>query len=604
MSSDQQESDTMPLAVSDDSRASGSPLDSDSPGVACEEAAALLHIASLAEQFNDNQIRDDARSAAERIAEGRFYVACVGQFKRGKSTLLNALIGESILPSGVVPVTSVPTILRFGESYRARVRLTHGGWTNISMAEIEQYVSEARNPENSKGVAGLEVFVPSPLLAEGMCFVDTPGLGSVFAGNTAAMHAFIPHIDAAIVVIGADPPIAGDELALVEIVSKQVPDILFVLNNADRVTEAERSAAVSFARQVLENKLQRPIPAIFEISALEQLDRGGAQREWAQLVDSLERLVRQSGYQLVRDAADRSVRRLSSQLLAVVKEERDALTRPFEESEKRISQLREMVVHAEQSLNDLAYLFSGEQQRLSKTFADRRKVFLKSVHENAHGELTLALKSLPRTTGPRYRRSAMKAAQGVARHHVMPWLEDEKGNAEEAYRRIAKRFADLANDFLSRVRSFGIELAHLPKELDAEQDFRTRSAFQFYEFIEVAMPASPLRYAADLVLGAIQAHAVMDADARDFLDLLLETNSERVRNDLEQRVTESRRRLEAEIRSMLRELSGVAERALTRARMAHAAGAAVVDSTLKRLGGVESDLAHLAGAHAASVERP
>jgi len=247
MSSDPQRSDTAHLAESDGSGASGSPLDSGSRSIAGEEAAMLLHIASLAEQFNDHQIRDDARSAAERIAEGRFYVACVGQFKRGKSTLLNALIGEPILPSGVVPVTSVPTILRFGEDYGARVRLDSGEWTEIAIAEIEQYVSETQNPQNSKGVAALEVFVPSPLLAEGMCFVDTPGLGSVFAGNTAATHAFIPHIDAAIVVIGADPPIAGDELALVETVSKQVPDLLFVLNKADRVTEAERTAAISFA---------------------------------------------------------------------------------------------------------------------------------------------------------------------------------------------------------------------------------------------------------------------------------------------------------------------------------------------------------------------
>jgi hypothetical protein len=603
MSSDPQRSDTAHLAESDGSRASGSPLDSGSRWIAGEESAMLLRIASLAELFHDYRIRDDARSAAERIAEGRFYVACVGQFKRGKSTLLNALICESILPSGVVPVTSVPTILRFGEDYGARVRLGSGEWTEIAIAEIALYVSETQNPENSKGVAALEVFVPSPLLAEGMCLVDTPGLGSVFAGNTAATHAFIPHIDAAIVVIGADPPIAGDELALVETVSNQVPHLLFVLNKADRVSEAERAAAVSFARQVLETRLRRPISPIFEISALEQLDRSTGQRDWAQLVDSLAHLAQRSGHQLVRGAADRCVRRLSSQLLGVVKEEREALTRPFEESERRIGQLREMVAHAEQCLNDLAYLLSGEQQRLSNTFAERRRVFLKSVRDAAQGELGAALKSLPRTAGPRYRRSAMKAAQDVGRDYVMPWLESEKGHAEEAYRRIAKRFAGLANDFLSSVCSFGIELAHLPKEANAEQDFRTRSRFQFYEFIEVAMPASPVRYVADLVLGSIRAHAAMNADAGEFLDLLLETNSERVRNDLEQRVAESRRHLEAEIRSMLRELNGVAERALTRARSAHATGTVAVASSLQRLADVETELAPMTGVHGALMER-
>jgi GTP-binding protein EngB required for normal cell division len=568
------------------------------------EAHKLLHIATLAEQFNSDQIANDARSAAERIAEGRFYVACLGQFKRGKSTLLNALIGQPILPSGVLPVTAVPTILRFGESLGARVRLRSGEWTEIAITDIEEYVSEARNPENGKGVAGLEVFVPGPLLEEGLCLVDTPGLGSVFAGNTAATHAFLPHVDAAIVVIGADPPIAGDELALVESVAKEVPNILFVLNKADRVTKADRDAAVSFAKEVLKSRLQRTVGSIFEISALEQLDSRSSQRDWTQFVHALEQLVRQSGRQLVRDAADRSVHRLSSQLLIVVQEERDALTRPLDESERRITQLREIVSQAEQSLNDLGYLFAGEQQRLSKTFGDHRDGFLKSVRDAAHVELTSALKSLPRTSGPRHRRSAMRAAQNVARSHTMPWLETQKIKGEEAYRKIAKRFTDLTTDFLSRTRGIRTsELDYLPGELNAGQDFRTRSEFQFYEYTVLAVPASPPRYIADLMLGAFRAHSVIDADAHAFLDLLLETNSERVRNDLEDRVTRSRRSLEGEIRAVLRELSEVAERALARSRSAHAEGGPSVKSSLTRLAGIEAELSRLSGAQRSPLEQ-
>ncbi len=581
------------VAASDEERITGS---LEAPAFSLE-ADNLLRIATLAGEFNDDQIRDDARSAAERIAGGRFYVACVGQFKRGKSTLLNALISEPILPSGVIPVTAVPTIVRFGERRQARVRLRSGEWTDIGFGDIEEYVSEARNPENRKGVAALEVFVPSPLLREGMCFVDTPGLGSVFAGNTAATHAFLPHIDAAIVVIGADPPIAGDELALVESVAKEIPDILFVLNKADRVTEHERNAAISFARRVLEERLQRPVRSIFEVSALEQLDGHGSQRDWAQLWDSLEQLIRRSGQQLVRDAADRSLRRLSSQLLTVVHEERDALTRPFEESEERIRQLREVVSHAEQSLNDLGFLFSGEQQRLSKMFGDRRDSFLKSVRATAHEDLKSALASLPRTSGPRYRRSAIRAAQDIIRRHTMPWLEVEQQNAEKAYCQITKRFTELANDFLVSARNLGsADMAYLPQGLESEQDLRVRSEFRFYEYLELVSPASPVRYAADLILGILWAHRVIAAEAHEFLDRLLETNSERVRNDLENRVTESRRRLEAEIRALLRELSAVSERALARARTAHAAGTAAVAASLQELANIEVELTRLSSA--------
>jgi hypothetical protein len=557
----------------------------------------LLAIAAIARQLANDALAQDAGLAAERVAEGRFYVACVGQFKRGKSALLNALVGQTILPTGVVPVTAVPTILRFGESPRARMRSLDGNWSNIALNEIEQYVSEEKNPENSKRVALLEVFLPSSLLVDGMCLVDTPGLGSVFPGNTAATHSFLPHVDAAIVVIGSDPPISGDELMLVETVSKQVSDIVFVLNKADRANQDERTAAVSFARKLLEPKLRRPIPQIFEVSALEQLSQKANQRDWGVFVRSLQHLVDQSGHRLVREASIRSLCRFSHQLLAAVREERDALTRPFEESEARLGHIREIVLQAEQSLHDLGFLMSGEQSRLSRTFSDRRDAFLKLLQPTAHDELTAALKSLPRASGPVYRRHALQTAQQVAHRHIMPWLNSERETAEQSYREATGRFTKLANDFLSRTRNIGgVEVGTLPRELTAATGFRTRPEFQFYDFVHVARPASPARYLADAALGAAGAYRTIDASAHEFLDRLLETNSERVRNDLENKVAESRRQLEAEIRTLLRQLTDAAERALVRARAAHAAGSEAVQSALHRLAQMESEISQLSRA--------
>jgi hypothetical protein len=96
---------------------------------------------------------------------------------------------------------------------------------------------------------------------------------------------------------------------------------------------------------------------------------------------------------------------------------------------------------------------------------------------------------------------------------------------------------------------------------------------------------------ADLLLGLVRGYSIIARDAGEFLDLLLETNSERVRNDLDNRVAESRRRLETEIRTMLRELSTTAERALGRAREAHAAGAPSVAASIARLEVIGAELA-------------
>lgn len=554
-------------------------------------ATRLLHLAILGEELGTNRVADEARELAARVSEGRFYVACIGQFKRGKSTLINALIGEPVLPVGFIPVTAVPTVIRFGEQRRARIRARAGSWQEIGIAGLEQYVTEEHNPENAKGVVGVEVFVPSPLLAAGMCLVDTPGLGSVFTGNTATSEAFIPHIDAALVVVGADPPLAGEELALVETVARQVQDLILVINKADRTTDEERAAAAGFTRKLLEKRLHRPAGPVFEVSALERLENRGPERDWGRLLEALRQLIADSSRQLIRAACERGLERLSEQLLAIISEEREALERPLEESERRIAAMKETLAGAERSMRELGYLFMAEQQHLSDTLVDRHKAFLGLVSPQANLEFERALQSVPRGMGSVYRRRLMCEAQGVARRHVLPWLRTEQAEAEKEYREVARRFVQIGNDFLSKLAAAGIrEIARMPHALDPGAGFRIRSQFTFHDLIEVAEPASPLRWVADLILGLFRAHSVIEDHAREFLTHLLETNCTRVQSDILNRVQESRSRLEVEIRKLLHEIRRIAEQSLARARAARAEGASAVQTALVRLNGLEDEI--------------
>src|SRR6266508_453640 len=188
-------------------------------------------IGRIAAELGAGEIAGDARALAERVAEGLFYVACVGQFKRGKSTLLNALIGQPLLPTGVIPVTAVVTVVRYGD-VRAVVHFDDRREQSVEPAALADYIAEERNPRNEKQVRVVEVYAPSDLLSSGMCLVDTPGLGSVFRQNTETTREFLPHIDAALVVLGADPPISGEEAAIAEEIGRDVPHMLFVINKA------------------------------------------------------------------------------------------------------------------------------------------------------------------------------------------------------------------------------------------------------------------------------------------------------------------------------------------------------------------------------------
>jgi len=556
----------------------------------------LNRLAEFADEFGSERVEEEAKNLSERLMEGRFYVACIGQFKRGKSTLLNALVGDAVLPTGVVPITTVPTILRFGEKRGARVRFQGGSWKDLAPEELVQYVSEEQNPENAKSVAGVEVFVPSPLLADGMCLVDTPGLGSIFAGNTAATQAFVPQIDAVIIVVGADPPIAGEELALVEEVGKHVRQILVVLNKADRATESERQIAGPFTRKVLEKRLGRPIGPIYEVSAFERLEKRENGWDWELLVASLHNLVEESGRTLVRAAGQRGLQRLGEEMLSVTFEEREALVRPIEESERRIAAMHETIAETERSLREIGYLFMAEKHRLSDLFLERRKKFLRENLTPAKSEANEEFRKIGRRYGPRFRREAMHAAQVVAANRVLPWLVKEQAEAEEEYRKVASRFVNIGNDYLKKLSESRIpELARMPNALNSEKGFRVPSHFHFEQLINVAQPASPLRYLADIVLGLLGARSVIQKDALAFLEYLVDMNSTRVQSDLIDRVEESQGQLEAEIRKLLHEVTRVATAALEHARLAKSRGAAAVEEKLQRVSQVEREIHVLLG---------
>jgi GTP-binding protein EngB required for normal cell division len=557
-------------------------------------ASRLLRLADLAEELGAEPVAEEARELAARVSEGRFYVACIGQFKRGKSTLLNALVGHEIVPTGFVPVTAVPTVIRFGDALHARIRMQDGSWQDVAMPDLKEYVTEELNPENKKGVDGAEVFVPSPLLSSGMCFVDTPGLGSVFTGNTATTQAFIPHIDAALVVVGADPPIAGEELALVESIGTQVQDLILVINKADRTSDPERAAAVKFTREILEKRLHRPMGEVFEVSAAERMENRGPLRDWEKLLASLHHLVEDSGRNLVRAACDRGLQRLSEQLLAIISEDRDALQRPIEESERRIELMKETINEAERSIREMDYMFMAELQRISDLFGERHRRFFRSAWTESETEFGEELPSVPLGFGPHYRLRVMHLSQEISQRKVIPWLKPEQEEGERQYRAVALRFVEMGNNFLKTLADAGLsELTRMPHALDPEKGLRVRSSFIFEKFIGTAQPPSPLRWLADVFLPLVGARKVITNEARDFLRHLLEINSARVQNDVLNRIQDSRGRLEAEIRKLLHEISRIAEQALDRARKVKEEGAPAVQSAIERLDRLERDVSAL-----------
>jgi predicted GTPase len=203
-----------------------------------------------------------------KLAEDRFTLAVVGQFKRGKSSLMNAIIGRELLPTGVLPLTSAITVLKYGPTERLVVCRENSIFPHeLPVSSLPDYVTEKGNPANEKKVKTVSVELPVPFLRCGIEFVDTPGVGSAIAANTATTYDFLPKCDAVLFVTSVDTPMTSLELDFLKEVQEYVDRIFFVVNKIDLMTDNERDEVLGFVVETIRAQIGCNAVKVFPISA-------------------------------------------------------------------------------------------------------------------------------------------------------------------------------------------------------------------------------------------------------------------------------------------------------------------------------------------------
>jgi ribosome biogenesis GTPase A len=319
---------------------------------------------------------------ADRLALTRFHLAVLGQFKRGKSTLLNALIGEELLPSAIVPVTSVPTFLTSGPKRLIRVIFLDGHTQEFSSESPEEasvflarYVTESNNSRNHLGVAQVEVEHPSPLLKKGVVLIDTPGIGSTFQYNTEATLNFLPQCDAALFLVSADPPITQVEIEFLRAVRDKVARTLFLMNKVDYLSEEERQQAVEFFKTVLQEQIgldgNEPV---FSISARLGLQSKltGNNPEWvasgmSEVEGYLIKFLSEEKIHTLSLAIARKAGDVLSDGLLHLRLKQRSLTLPLEDLEQKLAVLNQKLWEVEHQRELARDLLAGDQRRLIET---------------------------------------------------------------------------------------------------------------------------------------------------------------------------------------------------------------------------------------------
>ncbi|VEP13747.1 Dynamin [Hyella patelloides LEGE 07179] len=172
----------------------------------------------------------------ERVQNKSFSVAIVGEFKRGKSTFINALLGRDILPSDILPCSATLNRVTYGVTPAVKVIFKDGKEEEVAIDRLEDYVTKltAESEDTAANVKEAIVSYPVHYCQNNVDIIDTPGLNDESNMDEVTLSV-LPQVDAAIMVILAQSPFGESERRFLEdkLLSNDLGRIIFVVNGID-----------------------------------------------------------------------------------------------------------------------------------------------------------------------------------------------------------------------------------------------------------------------------------------------------------------------------------------------------------------------------------
>ncbi len=308
----------------------------------------------------------------KKLAEQVFNLVVVGEFKRGKSTIINALLGQDVLPTGVVPLTSVVTLLQYGTAADASATFNNGGICSIPLASLPEYVTEAGNPKNEKNVLEVLLSFPSEWLKEGVRLVDTPGIGSVHQQNTVTTQHYLPQVDAIIFVASVDQPLSRAELDFLVSIQRHAGKIFCLLNKMDYLTATELDESLAFVSAALHKTLDVDVP-VFAVSARRALQ--GKMTDdpalwegsgFAAFDGALRRFLQEERKEVWLHSVHRQLLWLLSETRLSLELELHVLSAPLKQLNENLAAFSSKKRESEQAQSDIDALLDAEGRKLVK----------------------------------------------------------------------------------------------------------------------------------------------------------------------------------------------------------------------------------------------
>ena len=203
----------------------------------------------------------------ERLESTSFEIGVFGRVSSGKSSLLNHLLEQNVLPVGVTPVTAVPTRIGFGSQPQATIEFAEGKQQTIELSRLAEFSTEQQNPGNAKHVTRIHVQVPAKRLHSGVTFVDTPGLGSLATAGGEETIAYLPRCDLGIVLLDAGAALTQEDLVVVQSLYRAGATAMVLVSKADLLALPDRQRMSDYVRQHLLSEVNLELP-VHQVSVI------------------------------------------------------------------------------------------------------------------------------------------------------------------------------------------------------------------------------------------------------------------------------------------------------------------------------------------------
>jgi len=489
-----------------------------------------------------------------KVKEELFNLVIVGQFKRGKSTLVNALIGDSILPTAVIPLTSIVTIVKYNPEEKITVHFTDAQPKIIQRDQLAEYVTEKLNPNNVKHVESVEIELPSKFLSEGVRLVDTPGVGSVYAHNTDTAYSFIPNSDASIFLLTPDQPLSQTELEYLRNIKSFVNKIFFVLNKIDLLTLSDLNEVMSFIVNTLTKELGDDFNESFKskiklypVSAKNALNAKLTRDQdllgksgLPELEKTLLEFLSTEKSELLINNAVRRTQELINEAGFLVKLQLKAMKESDENLRIKISKFETFISETNKQQQEIIELIRSAVKKTIDLLDEDIETFKKDKFPKLEIDLKNVAETNKKLKASEFSRELDKAIIEIISASVEQWRVTEDMKIKEGFNRYASSLLDRLNKLVDEIYQESASLFDIAFERIEENEIFSEESEFYYMILEDIKPS--LEEVSDAIVRSLPrpiAHNLIYKKANENLAIEFDRHLGRIRYDFIQRMDRS-----------------------------------------------------------------